>query len=86
MAFGTITGILKRSIVKQGRPSMAVLELTCTAGTAGEAGAFPATIINPLAVDSVGSLFDLRGVETLFSQSNPRGYGAYRRYRFDDYG
>jgi hypothetical protein len=63
MAFGTITGILKRSIVKQGRPSMAVLELTCTAGTAGEAGAFPATIINPLAVDSVGSLFDLRGLK-----------------------
>lgn len=54
-----ITGILKRSIVKQGRPSMAVLELTCTA----EAGAFPATIINPLAVDSVGSLFDLRGLK-----------------------
>lgn len=58
-----ITGILKRSIVKQGRPSMAVLELTCTAGTAGEAGAFPATIINPLAVDSVGSLFDIRGLK-----------------------
>jgi hypothetical protein len=63
MAIGTITGILKRSIVKQGRPSMAVLELTCTAGTAGEAGTFPATIINPLAVDSVGSLFDLRGLK-----------------------
>jgi len=54
-----ITGILKRSIVKQGRPSMAVLELTCTA----EDGAFPATIINPLAVDSVGSLFDIRGLK-----------------------
>jgi hypothetical protein len=65
MAIGTITGLLKRINVKQGRPSMAVLELTCTAGAAGDAnaGLFPATVINPLAIDSAGSLFDIRGMK-----------------------
>jgi len=65
MGLGTITGVLMRIQTKQGRPSMAVLRLTCTAGAAGDANAhlFPATIINPLAVDADGVLFDIRGLK-----------------------
>ena len=73
MAIGTITGLLKRINVKQGRPSMAVLELTCTAGAAGDAnaGLFPATVINPLAVNSDGSLFDIRGMKLYSVKAYP---------------
>lgn len=73
MAIGTITGLLKRIGVQQGRPSMAVLELTCTAGAAGDgsAGLFPATVINPLAVDSDGSLFDIRGMKLYSVKAYP---------------
>lgn len=65
MSLGTIVGLLNRIGTKQGRPSMATLKLTCTAGAAGDAnaGLFPATVINPLAIDSAGSLFDIRGMK-----------------------
>lgn len=73
MSLGTIIGVLDRIQTKQGRPSMAVLRLTCTAGAAGDANAhlFPATVINPLAVDSNGSLFDLRGLKLYSVKAYP---------------
>lgn len=62
MAIGTIVGTLERIQTKQGRPSLVVVKLTCTAGAAGGAAGdhlYPATIINDLAnvVD-----YDLRGL------------------------
>lgn len=73
MSLGTIIGVLDRIQTKQGRPSMAVLRLTCLAGAAGDANAhlFPATVINPLAVDSNGSLFDLRGLKLYSVKAYP---------------
>lgn len=73
MALGTISGVLKRIGTKQGRPSMCVLTLTCTAGAAGDANAhlFPATVINPLAVDSNGTLFDIRGLKLYSVKAYP---------------
>lgn len=73
MALGTITGVLTRIQTKQGRPQICKLVLTCTAGAAGDAnaGLFPATVINPLAVDSAGSLFDIRGLKIYSVKAYP---------------
>ena len=73
MALGTIVGLLNRIGTKQGRPSMATLKLTCTAGAAGDANAhlFPATVINTLAVDSNGDLFDIRGLKLYSVKAYP---------------
>ena len=73
MALGTITGLLNRIGTKQGRPSMATLILMCTAGAAGDGNAhlFPATVINPLAVDSNGSSFDIRGLKLYSVKAYP---------------
>lgn len=73
MSLGTITGVLTRISTKAGRPSMAKLVLICTAGAAGDANAhlFPATVINPLAVDANGNSFDIRGFKLYSVKAYP---------------
>lgn len=71
MAEGTITGLLTRIPTPMDQPKVAKLVLTCTAGTAGEAGAYPATVLNALAVDSNGSLFDIRGMKIYSVKAYP---------------
>jgi hypothetical protein len=75
MGLGTITGLLTRIQTPQGRPPICKLALTCTAGAAGDANAhlFPATVINPLAVDSNGTLFDIRGLKLYSVKAIPGG-------------
>jgi hypothetical protein len=65
MALGTITGLLTKINTQQGRPKMYKMELTCTAGAAGDGNAhlFPATVINPLALDGAGRFTDIRGLK-----------------------
>jgi len=69
MALGTITGVLTRI----GKGSICKLVLTCTAGAAGgaNAGLFPATVLNALAVDAAGSLFDIRGLKLYSVKAYP---------------
>ena len=73
MSLGTITGLLTRIQTQQGRPKMLELVLTCTAGAAGDANAhlFPATVINPLAIDANGNSFDIRGLKLYSVKSYP---------------
>lgn len=73
MGLGTITGLLTRIQTPQGRPPICKLALTCTAGAAGDANAhlFPATVINPLAVDANGNLFDIRGLKLYSVKAYP---------------
>jgi hypothetical protein len=73
MGLGTIVGLLTRIQTPQGRPPICKLALTCTAGAAGDANAhlFPATVINPLAVDSNGTLFDIRGLKLYSVKAYP---------------
>jgi hypothetical protein len=66
---GTITGLLSRMPTKTGRPSIAVLKLTCTADA--DAATYPATVINPLAVTSDGRSFDLRGLKLYSVKAYP---------------
>ena len=54
---GTITGVLTRLGSNKG----CKLELTCTADAADHT--LPVTELNPLAVDSAGATFDLRGLK-----------------------
>jgi hypothetical protein len=58
---GTITGVLTRIGVQQGRPQICKLVLSCTADAGN--GSFPAVVLNPLAVDSAGTTFDIRGLK-----------------------
>ena len=73
MAKGTITGLLTRVYTPLGQPKVAKLVLTCTAGAAGDAdaGTYPATVLNPLAVDANGSLFDIRGLKIYSVKAYP---------------
>lgn len=58
---GTITGVLTRIGVQQGRPQVCKLVLSCTADAADHT--LPDTVLNDLAVDSNGTLFDIRGLK-----------------------
>lgn len=58
---GTITGVLTRVQTQQGRPQVTKLVLTCTGDSSN--GSFPATVLNPLAQDSDGTSFDIRGLQ-----------------------
>jgi hypothetical protein len=68
---GTITGVLSRIGVRQGSPQICKLVLTCTGDAA--TGSYPATILNPLAVDIDGSLFDIRGLKIYSVKAYPGG-------------
>jgi len=65
MGLGTITGVLTRIPTSANLSRAAKLVLTCVAGAAGDAnaGLYPATVINPLAVDADGNYFDIRGLK-----------------------
>jgi hypothetical protein len=71
MALGTITGLLTRIPTPLDQPKIAKLVLTCTAGTGAQAGAYPATVLNPLAVDSNGNSFDIRGMKLYSVKAYP---------------
>ena len=71
MAKGTITGVLTRVPTTLDQPKVAVLVLTCTAGTDGDAGTYPATVMNALAKDSNSNLFDIRGMKIYSVKAYP---------------
>jgi len=58
-AVGTVTGAA--TVVKKiaGQPAVVKVVLTCTGGTAGEAGTYPATVINTLSGVSSTTLLGL---------------------------
>lgn len=66
---GTITGVLTRIAVRQGSPQICKFVLTCTADA--DDSSFPATILNPLAVDSNGVSFDIRGLKLYSVKAYP---------------
>lgn len=66
---GTITGVLTRIAVRQGAPQICKLVLTCTGDAAN--GSYPATVLNPLAVDSNGVSFDIRGLKLYSVKAYP---------------
>ena len=66
---GTITGVLTRMGVRQGSPQICKFVLTCTADA--DNSSFPATILNPLAVDSNGVSFDIRGLKLYSVKAYP---------------
>ena len=66
---GTITGVLTRIGVRQGSPQICKLVLTCTADSF--AATYPATVVNPLAVDSNGSPYDIRGLKLYSVKAYP---------------
>jgi len=73
MSVGTITGVFTRIQTEVGRPKAAKLELTCTAGAAGDANAhlYPATVINTLA--ALAALWDIRGMMIRSLKAIPDG-------------
>jgi len=73
MSIGTVVGLLTRVQTQQGRPQICKLVLTCTAGAAGDGNAhlYPATVINPLAVDSNGTAYDIRGLKLYSVKAYP---------------
>lgn len=71
MAGGTITGVLTRIGVRQGSPQISKLVLTCTGDASN--GSYPATVLNPLAVDSNGSSYDIRGLKLYSVKAYPGG-------------
>ena len=66
---GTITGVLTRMGVRQGSPQISKLVLTCTADSV--AATYPATVVNPLAVDSNGYSYDIRGLKLYSVKAYP---------------
>ena len=68
---GTITGVLTRIGVRQGSPQISKLVITCTVDASHES--YPATVLNPLAVDSNGSSYDIRGLKLYSVKAYPGG-------------